>query len=59
MSKIKEARIASGLTQQQFSNLLEIPKRTIQDWEGGKRTPPPYVEKLILFYLEHRGSSCI
>lgn len=29
-----------------------IPKRTIGDWETGKRTPPTYVEKLVIRELE-------
>ena len=45
---IKEARIAAGLTQKQMSDLFDIPLRTIENWEGGKSTPPPYVEKLII-----------
>ncbi|MCD7774942.1 MAG: helix-turn-helix domain-containing protein [Clostridiales bacterium] len=45
---IKEARTAAGLTRQEMSEMLVIPKRTIEDWEWGKRTPPPYVEKLVI-----------
>lgn len=45
---IKEARTACGLTQRQMSDLFEIPIRTIEDWERGIRTPPAYVEKLIV-----------
>lgn len=45
---IKEARLAAGLTQQAMSDLLGIPKRTIEEWEAGRRVPPPYVEKLII-----------
>lgn len=49
---IKEARKAAHLTQQQMSDLFEIPKRTIEEWEASRRTPPPYVEKLIVEKLE-------
>lgn len=52
MSKIREARLASKLTQQQMSEKLEIPIRTIQDWETGKRVPPKYVERLVVAELE-------
>ena len=45
---IKEARLQAGLTQQQMSDLFEIPKRTIENWEAGDRKPPAYVEKLIV-----------
>ena len=53
MSKIKEERLKLGLTQQQLAELTGIPFRTIQNWEGGQRKCPEYVEKLLLFYLEN------
>lgn len=49
---IKEARLNAGLTQQRMSEVFEIPKRTIENWETGKRNPPAYVEKLIIRELE-------
>lgn len=49
---IKEARKKAGLTQAKMSDLLEIPKRTIGDWETGTRKPPVYVEKLVIRELE-------
>lgn len=52
MKEIKEARIAAGLTQQKMSDLMGIPKRTIEEWEGGRRTPPPYVERLVIKELK-------
>ena len=45
---IKEARYLSGLTQKEVSVLLEIPLRTLENWESGVRVPPVYVEKLIV-----------
>ena len=52
MSKIKEARIKAKLTQAEMSERLEIPKRTIEDWDTGKSSPPKYVERLIIAELE-------
>lgn len=49
---IKDARLNAGLTQARMSELLEISKRTIGDWETGTRKPPAYVEKLIIRELE-------
>jgi len=43
---------AAGLTQKTMSELMEIPFRTIQDWEAGKRTPPPYVRRFVLNELK-------
>ena len=44
---IKEARKQVGLTQQALSDWLGIPKRTIENWESGKRTPPSYVLEML------------
>lgn len=45
--EIKELRILSGLSQQAFSDKYKIPKRSIENWESGKRTPPEYVISLL------------
>lgn len=50
--KIKEARKAAGLTQQQMSDEMGIPKRTIENWEAGSRSCPEWTEKLIVAELE-------
>lgn len=52
---IKELRTASGMTQQAFSEYFGIPKRTIEDWEGERRTPPEYLVKLVEYKLKHEG----
>lgn len=52
---IKELRTACGMTQQQFAETLCIPKRTIENWEGGKNQCPVYVNTLIEYYLIHEG----
>lgn len=49
---IKEARLNVGLTQQSMSDLLGIPKRTIENWETGSRKCPEWTEKLIIDKLE-------
>lgn len=49
---LKEARTCAGLTQAEMSERFEIPKRTIENWETGKRKCPVYVEKLIVEKLE-------
>ena len=50
--KFKEARRAAGLSQRGVADLMLIPKRTIEDWEGEKRTPPPYVQRFVLNELK-------
>ena len=52
MTTIKEARQAAGLSQQGVTDALGIPRRTLQDWESGKRTPPEWAEALVIEKLE-------
>lgn len=52
MNAIKDARLRSGLTQQQMSDRLGIPKRTIENWEGGQRSCPEWAERLIIDKLK-------
>lgn len=51
--QLKVARNVAGLTQQTMADLMLIPKRTIEDWERGKSTPPPYVQRFVLNELEN------
>lgn len=46
--RLKAARAATGLSQQAMSDQMLIPKRTIEAWETGDRTPPPYVQRFVL-----------
>jgi DNA-binding transcriptional regulator YiaG len=50
---LKTARKSTGLTQQGMADRMLIPFRTIQQWEGGQRTPPPYVQRFVLNELEN------
>lgn len=52
---IKELRTACGMTQQAFADYFEIPKRTLEDWEAGRRKPPEYLVKLIEYKLKKEG----
>lgn len=52
MSRIKELRLQAELTQKQMSDLFKIPIRTLQDWEGERRTPPEWASLLICEKLE-------
>ena len=56
--KIKEARVAAGLTQKKVCELLGIPPRTLQDWEAGRRNPPVWVEALVLEKIEGERMGC-
>ena len=48
MTTIRDARKAAGLSQQGVTDALGIPRRTLQDWEAGKRTPPGWAEALVV-----------
>lgn len=48
MTMIRDARRLAGLSQQGVTDTLGIPKRTLQDWESGKRTPPGWAEALVI-----------
>lgn len=54
---IRAARTKYGLTQVMLHEITGIPVRTIQSWEGGKRIPPDYVVKLLLYYLKTRRNT--
>ena len=49
---IREARQLAGLTQQAMSDIMGIPKRSIENWEGGKRQCPEWAERLIVEKLQ-------
>ena len=51
-NKIKEIRANTGLSQARFGEAYHIPKRTVQDWESGRRTPPYYVVDLLAFKVQ-------
>ena len=49
---IKQARIASGITQQAAADKLGIKIRTLQSWEQGYRRPSAFTEKHIIKELQ-------
>lgn len=59
MTTIKEARKKAGLTQKEMTESFLIPRRTLEDWERGARTPPEWAERLIVQELlriaEHKS----
>lgn len=48
MMTIKEAREQIGMSRAEMSRVFEIPIRTLEDWDAGKSSPPPYVQRLII-----------
>ena len=50
---IGEARTAVGLSQQEFADLMGISKRTLQEWEQGRRVPTGAAKTLIKLAIKH------
>lgn len=48
----KELRLSARMTQREFAGYFNIPLRTIENWETGKRNPPEYVVELIRYKIE-------
>lgn len=46
-NKVLRLRLFVGMTQEEFSRYVGVPKRTIEDWETGKRNIKPYVLKAL------------
>lgn len=51
MNAFKEARERAGISKAEMSRRLEIPVRTIEDWEAERRKPAGYIEKLVIAEL--------
>ena len=43
-----EARLASGLSQQKFADVLGVSARTLQEWEQGRRKPSGAARSLLV-----------
>ena len=48
MSKIKETRLAAGLSRQEVCDIIGIPYRTLQNWECDVRSPADWIENLVI-----------
>lgn len=46
-SPIVRARLKAGLTQEQFAALLGVSRRTLEQWEQGRRKPSQAAKTLI------------
>lgn len=53
---IRAIRAGTGLSQVAFGASLHIPRRTIEEWEAGNRSCPPYVVELIAYRVQHDDS---
>lgn len=53
MSEVAQARLQSGLTQAQFSKLMGVSVRTLQEWEQGRRQPTGAAKTLLRVAHKH------
>ena len=50
-TKMKELRESTGLNRKDFCEKFDIPYRTMTEWELGHRNAPPYVLRLLSYYV--------
>jgi len=49
---LKQIREDLGMNRTEFSLYMEIPLRTLEEWEAGRRKMPDYVLHLITYYTK-------
>ena len=49
--KIRTLRAETGLNRKQFAEHFQIPLRTVEEWEAGRRKPPEYIPRLIKYQI--------
>lgn len=49
--QIKALRSETGLNRKQFAEHFQIPLRTVEEWEAGRRKPPEYIPRLIKYQI--------
>jgi putative transcriptional regulator len=53
VNDVVQARQGTGLSQSEFASALNISKRTLQEWEQGRRTPSGAAQALIRIARRH------
>ena len=48
----KQLRLQTGLTQRDFAVKMRIPVGTYEQWETGRRFPPPYVYEMMKYIID-------
>lgn len=49
---LKGIREMLGMNRTEFSQYMDIPLRTLEEWEAGRRQMPEYVLRLITYYVK-------
>jgi DNA-binding transcriptional regulator YiaG len=53
---ITALRESTGMNRAKFCDYFQIPYRTMTEWERGTRHAPPYVIRLLEYYITHSGT---
>jgi putative transcriptional regulator len=53
VNDVVQARQGTGLSQSEFASAINISKRTLQEWEQGRRTPSGAAQALIRIARKH------
>ena len=53
VNEVLAARQGTGLSQAEFAEALQISKRTLQEWEQGRRSPSGAAQALIRIAVRH------
>lgn len=48
---LKRTREQIDMNRTEFSRYMDIPLRTLEEWEAGRRQAPDYVLRLITYYV--------
>ena len=56
VNEVVEARQGTGLSQTEFASALSISRRTLQEWEQGRRAPSGAAQALIRIARKHPKS---
>ena len=53
VNEVIEARQSTGMSQAEFASALHISKRTLQEWEQGRRSPSGAAQALVRIAKRH------
>jgi putative transcriptional regulator len=53
INEVVEARQSTGMSQAEFASALHISKRTLQEWEQGRRSPSGAAQALVRIAKNH------
>jgi len=53
VNEVVQARQSTGMSQSEFASALSISKRTLQEWEQGRRSPSGAAQALIRIARKH------